>query len=49
MKAIVVHAFTEPEQLTLGELPDPHVGDDSVVSSTLKMTQRQHIGFDPPG
>ncbi|MBU9211005.1 NADPH:quinone oxidoreductase family protein [Burkholderia multivorans] len=31
MKAIVVHAFTEPEQLTLGELPDPHVGDDSVL------------------
>ncbi|WP_261541890.1 NADPH:quinone oxidoreductase family protein [Burkholderia multivorans] len=31
MQAIVVHAFTEPEQLTLGELPDPHVGDDSVL------------------
>ncbi|WP_321804067.1 NADPH:quinone oxidoreductase family protein [Burkholderia sp. BCC1993] len=31
MKAIVIQAFTEPEHLSIGELPDPHVDDDSVL------------------
>ncbi|MBN3787419.1 NADPH:quinone oxidoreductase family protein [Burkholderia sp. Ac-20353] len=31
MKAIVIQAFTEPEHLNIGELPDPHVDDDSVL------------------
>ncbi|MBN3782032.1 NADPH:quinone oxidoreductase family protein [Burkholderia sp. Ac-20345] len=31
MKAIVIQAFTEPEHLNIGELPDPQVDDDSVL------------------
>ncbi|MBR8257253.1 NADPH:quinone oxidoreductase family protein [Burkholderia ambifaria] len=31
MKAIVIQAFTEPEHLNIGELPDPHVDDEDVL------------------